>query len=235
MDIKDRDAGLGTNYFLNRGQISLVDMLFRKIKPNKPLSILSLGCGDGHELKSLVKYGDVDIVDIDDKAIGLIPKNRYSSAFISNINEFQTKKHYDVVVALELLEHLEDDKKAVDKVHDLLKPGGFFIFTVPAHQGLFSAHDKFLNHVRRYDRKDLTALVNSRFHMIFLTYRYSSLILPGVISKLINKKAPPKSEALKIPDILNAMLFSLLRMEIFLMDKGMSLPIGLSFAGVCRK
>ncbi len=68
---------------------------------------------------------------------------------------------FDLVVALDVLEHLSDDRCAVAEVVRVLKPGGTLIASVPVDPGLWSAHDVAVGHLRRYRRPEFLALLES--------------------------------------------------------------------------
>ena len=65
----------------------------------------------------------------------------------------------DLVVAFDVLEHIEDDKAAATGVFEALRPGGTFLVAVPADPRLWSAHDVAVGHVRRYTRPELLDLL----------------------------------------------------------------------------
>lgn len=65
----------------------------------------------------------------------------------------------DLVTALDVLEHLEDDAAAAAEIRRVLRPGGKLVVTVPVDPRLWSAHDEAVGHVRRYTRSSLLALV----------------------------------------------------------------------------
>ena len=65
----------------------------------------------------------------------------------------------DLVVAFDVLEHIEDDDAAVREVLRALRPGGHYLVAVPCDPKLWSAHDEAVGHVRRYTRPTLTALL----------------------------------------------------------------------------
>ncbi|WP_426566332.1 class I SAM-dependent methyltransferase [Angustibacter sp. McL0619] len=65
----------------------------------------------------------------------------------------------DLVVAFDVLEHIEDDDSAVRDVRRVLRPGGHFFVAVPCDPRLWSAHDEAVGHVRRYTRPTLTSLL----------------------------------------------------------------------------
>lgn len=66
---------------------------------------------------------------------------------------------FELVGAFDVIEHTEDDRRVFGEVSRVLKEGGFFIFSVPLHAGLWTKFDEFVGHVRRYDPADLSALL----------------------------------------------------------------------------
>lgn len=67
-------------------------------------------------------------------------------------------QQFDTVVALNVVEHIEDDIKAVQHCMELLKPGGHLVVLVPAFQVLYNSFDKELGHYKRYTGRSLRAL-----------------------------------------------------------------------------
>jgi SAM-dependent methyltransferase len=68
-------------------------------------------------------------------------------------------RRYGLIVALDVLEHLEDPRPAMAILRARLRPGGWFIATVPAFGSLWTAHDEINHHYRRYRLRELEALV----------------------------------------------------------------------------
>ncbi|MBI1921724.1 MAG: class I SAM-dependent methyltransferase [Geobacter sp.] len=66
---------------------------------------------------------------------------------------------FDLVCAFDVIEHVEEDRRVFGEVSRVLKEGGYFIFSVPLHAGLWTKFDEFAGHVRRYDPADLAALL----------------------------------------------------------------------------
>jgi ubiquinone/menaquinone biosynthesis C-methylase UbiE len=63
-------------------------------------------------------------------------------------------KNFDVIIAMEVLEHVEEEKLFLEKVKKLLKDKGIIIISVPAHMSMWSKHDEAVGHLRRYDSED---------------------------------------------------------------------------------
>lgn len=67
---------------------------------------------------------------------------------------------FDLVVAIDVLEHVDSDKKAFSEISRVLKLAGFFLFSVPLGKERFSEIDKFAGHKRRYEIGELLTLVS---------------------------------------------------------------------------
>ncbi len=68
---------------------------------------------------------------------------------------------FDLVCAFEVLEHLEDDKAALAEWAGRVRPGGWLMLSVPAHQARFAPWDTLVGHFRRYDPAALADLLAS--------------------------------------------------------------------------
>lgn len=86
----------------------------------------------------------------------------------------------DLVVAYDVLEHIEDDGAAAKGVFQLLKPGGLFLVAVPCDMKLWSAHDVAVNHVRRYSRAGLLGLLTGAGFEIEDARSWMVLLRPAV-------------------------------------------------------
>jgi SAM-dependent methyltransferase len=86
----------------------------------------------------------------------------------------------DLVVAYDVLEHIEDDAAAAKGVFDLLRPGGLFLVAVPCDMKLWSAHDVAVDHVRRYSRSELLALLTGAGFEIEDVRSWMVLLRPAV-------------------------------------------------------
>ncbi|MFZ0158831.1 MAG: class I SAM-dependent methyltransferase [Kineosporiaceae bacterium] len=86
----------------------------------------------------------------------------------------------DLVVAFDVLEHIEDDKAAAVAVFDALRPGGTFLVAVPVDMRLWSAHDVAVGHVRRYSRRELTDLLTGAGFVLEDVRSWMVLLRPAV-------------------------------------------------------
>lgn len=75
-------------------------------------------------------------------------------------HDFKNEK-FDVIIAMEVLEHVEEEKLFLEKVKKLLKDKGVIIISVPAHMSMWSKHDEAVGHIRRYERKDFKRVADN--------------------------------------------------------------------------
>jgi SAM-dependent methyltransferase len=87
-------------------------------------------------------------------------------------------KEFDTVGMFDVLEHLEDDALALNKVAEMLKPKGRIALTVPAHNLLWNRGDKIAGHKRRYSKKSLVLLVESVGFNVLEARYFFIFILP---------------------------------------------------------
>jgi SAM-dependent methyltransferase len=142
------------------------------------------------------------------------------------------------VVASDVLEHIEDDRTAIAEVVRVLKPGGAFIFSVPAHPWLFSEHDSALLHFRRYTRVALRLLLEGGGLTIQRLSYWNTTLFPLVcLHRLLGPKQDgpqAQSDTKPTPWIINASLASLLTAEAAVL-RHVSLPWGVSLVGIAQR
>jgi SAM-dependent methyltransferase len=126
--------------------------------------LLEIGPGSGALLTDLANLGfTCDALESSEEAFRLA----------STLNAGQPAVHlrrapdpawsgiFDVVVACEVLEHIEDDRAALAEWRAWLRPGGHLILSVPAHARRWSATDVWAGHFRRYEKDGLRTLLES--------------------------------------------------------------------------
>ncbi len=76
------------------------------------------------------------------------------------VEALDTEERFDLVCAFEVLEHIEDDAGALEAWARRVRPGGWLLLSVPAHQRRYSGADEFAGHFRRYDEEPMAALLS---------------------------------------------------------------------------
>ncbi|MCJ7789154.1 MAG: class I SAM-dependent methyltransferase [Candidatus Atribacteria bacterium] len=198
------------------------------------INILDVGCGTGINLDFLQKYGNVFGVDFSKEAKKFCKMRGYK-IIQANAEKLPLKENtFDLITALDLLEHL-DDNMAISEFYRVLKPDGYLILTVPAFTFLWSKHDEALHHKRRYDKNQLKNVLKSNGFIIKkLSYWNFFLFFPIAIIRLIKKNMKNKtitSDVKEIPRIINDFLIFMLKIESYLISH-INLPIGISLVCV---
>ena len=240
MDYKDFLFGQSKNNFWSMAKRDLIDIVLSIfVRPlfegRNPPSVLNVGAGIGDDLRILKRYGLITVVDIDEKALDIIPEAACVEKRVADVLDLPyADESFDVVTCFDVFEHVQDDERAFHEVHRVLKRGGLLIFTVPAFQVLFSSHDRVLKHARRYDRQMLLKRL-SNFSILLLSYWNLVLFLPIAILRVLNKASPPREDSFTPRRLANIFLFHLLHIENLLLKRRFNLPFGLSLLGICKK
>lgn len=137
---------------------SLLNSLFEGKK------IIEVGCGSGLLLQYIPKNYEITGTDFSqgnlDKAKEKNPNVSFFKADLNDKNSWISYSgEFDTVLCSEVVEHIEDDKTAMEILHSLVKPGGILVLTVPAFNLLFSEFDRKEGHFRRYSKKQISSLV----------------------------------------------------------------------------
>jgi SAM-dependent methyltransferase len=235
----DRMAELDQHHwwFLARRRI-LETLIVRTVKPPRKARILEVGCGTGHNLAMLNKFGTVEASELDPSARALSSKRLgrdVKEAKLPDLSMFE-RNAYDLVALLDVLEHVPDDLASLKAIGKRLKPGGALLLTVPANPWMWSAHDTAHHHFRRYTKKQLASLfAQAGFEIQLLSY-FNSLLYPLVAAARIAGKITRKESADdQLPgDFVNKVLQSIFGLEAGFIGK-LPMPFGVSLVAVVRR
>jgi hypothetical protein len=154
--------------------------------------------------------------------------------------EYRSGRRYGLILMLDVLEHIEADRESLERVHDLLCPGGVAIVTVPALPGLWSRHDVVNCHYRRYTLESLRGLIEATpLECMHLHYFFGWTVLPLYVRRWLYADAPGEGASadyhVKPPGrLLNRLLLGTCLMEQrFSSEHGM--PVGSSLFAVVRR
>jgi SAM-dependent methyltransferase len=116
----------------------------------------------------------------------------------------------DLVVAFDVLEHIDDDAAAAAEIHRVLRPGGTLLVAVPCDMALWSAHDVAVGHVRRYDREGLRRLVDGAGLVVEDLRSWNVLLRPVV---RMRRRGSTESDLSELHPVVNAGLTTIIRAE----------------------
>lgn len=215
-------------------ELLLLDEIDLHRPPEGWRRILDVGCGDGLFFDQLARFGDVWGVESD---ATLVPADSRHRARI-HVGPFDAGyapvERFDLVLMLDVLEHLPDPAGALRKAGALLEPDGRILITVPAFQALWTSHDDLNRHFVRYQRATLLA-VAERAGLRVLSQRYFfHWLFPvklGVraVERLGRRSRVPASVP---PAPLNDLLMRLSRAEQVTIGR-LRLPFGSSLLAWC--
>lgn len=164
MDIIEiNDAAKRHPWELARAKV-LTGTLLGLMKHKHRLDIADIGAGDcffASELSRIMEQSGIaaDIVCFDtgynDATKTVHGKNITKANSISESGD----NVFDMVLLLDVAEHVENDRPFFEEINGLMKDSARILVTVPAFQRLFSAHDTYMRHHRRYSRKGLCDLM----------------------------------------------------------------------------
>jgi len=176
-------------------------------------NILDVGCGACRLSKILVeKKYNVTAIDSDEKAVE-IAKKKGIMGFKADISNWKTDTKFDCVIASDVLEHIDDDKRIIKKIHAMLKPSGCLILNVPSYKFLFGKHDISLGHKRRYSDDELKTKLEESGFEIENQRHWNLLALPmTILITRIFKKDYPHERVSKL-GLLSKTLEKLLLLE----------------------
>jgi SAM-dependent methyltransferase len=209
--------------------------------PERPLRVLDAGCGTGGMLELFARWPDAEATGVDLSADALrFSHGRGHRRLVGAdlmLLPFRTAS-FDVVSALDVIEHVPDDGRAVQEISRVLRPGGILVASVPAYQFLWGPHDEALHHHRRYTSGQFRrVLEQSGLRVEKQTYLLSALFPVAAAMRLAtrNRKHDGNGAALpKVPGLVNQSLIGLQAAELALARR-VPLPFGLSVVAVARK
>jgi SAM-dependent methyltransferase len=222
------------------GRRAVIAALIDRIPlPGRPL-ILEAGCGSGGNLGMLEGRGVVSAFEPFEDAAGnaqmRYPGTEVRRGELPNDVPFE-EGTFDLVAALDVLEHVEDDVNSLAALVRLAKPGAAIIVTVPAHQVLWGSHDRRLHHVRRYGKRQMREIAAAAGADIEFETAFNTVLAPiAIVFRLAEKFAGldlGNQERLPAHPV-NKLLGALFAVERHLVAT-FSLPFGLSYGYILRR
>jgi len=228
-------------WFVGRRRI-IASVLEDLLGARKDLRILDIGCGTGGMLPLLGAYGRVTGIDPAEAAIRY-SKQRYASmAELLQVDfprEIPPGRGYDLITLFDVLEHLDDDGRALEAASSLLRPGGWLLITVPALRSLWSPHDDINQHRRRYLRQELKDRIEGAgFYLERLSY-YNSLLFPAIfgarlLTRRLARTGDRRSDFRIGNNWINSRLADLFGAERHLLRR-CNLPLGVSLIAIASR
>lgn len=251
MDLCERKGSTSDRHPWELSRFKALRSILNRIPvPEGGYRVLDAGCGDGFVALRLsrdprvrriiavdIHLSDEEVAHLGAAGGGVAYRNAY---------EGLSGNDFDLALLLDVLEHVgQDGEYLADIVQKYVADGGYCVITVPAYPSLFGSHDRFLNHFRRYTRKDLLRLTRSAgLECLSSGYLFFSLLVVRIVSSFLEKWMPPGvagnrgvgywKHGTMVTKTVEFLLDADIRLGMILNRAGFTLP-GLSVWAVCGK
>jgi len=235
-------------WFVSRNRIvaDTLQALDRNFKDG--YQVLELGCGNGNTLRvteAACLRGKVIGSDLFHSGLVLARKRVNCPLVQADVQNLPFAGGFDLVSFYDVLEHIQDDRKMLEQVREILAPGGYVVITVPADPGLWSYFDEASHHQRRYTLETLSRLLEEGGYEIIRLTAFMSLTYPLVWMRRKLTRINPSARAdidadslacqeLQVNGVLNWLLTQLLTLERGWLQRGNTFKKGSSLLAVAR-
>jgi len=218
------------------------DVIQSFIKMQMPQSstgkVLEIGCGVGGNVGLLSQSGHYRGIDMHKPAIDYCsekyPQFEFQCTRVEDIpQEFNSNK-FDSIYLLDVLEHIDDQVEILKSAQNYLTQSGKIFVTVPAFEFLWSPHDEFVHHVRRYTKVGLKKILEDAGYKVERISYFNSILFPLALiqrlgMRLLNRKL--NTHLSTPPTIVNWLFKVRFTQEAWIL-KHTNLPVGLSIIAV---
>jgi SAM-dependent methyltransferase len=226
-------------WFAGRRRIieSFLKHICEQLGPERP-RILDIGCGTGANLEMLAEFGEAEGVDISPDALAFCRQRGLQNVHQGEAEHLPYEdSSFDLVTALDVVEHLDHDVRGLSEMRRVLRPGGFALLFVPAFMFLWGVQDDVSHHRRRYTRATLQHAVRAAgFEIERFTYANITFFAPILLGRLLMRATGfrPASENNLTIGALNGTLGRILGAESSIL-RHIDLPLGVSAICVVRR
>lgn len=232
-------------WFLARWKI-FMDLIEREFAGEPEIRALDAGCGTGTMLGHLETLGPAVGIDRAPAAVRFCRSRGRNRVLEGSADRLPLGDGtFDLVCALDMLEHIEDDVAALKEMGRACRPGGRILITVPAYRFLWGRQDEISHHLRRYTARELRSRITAAgLEVAKLTY-FNTLLFPIVAAIRVTRRlmpGDPEEEKEEIesdftmtrPGRMNDLLARVFQAESGLI-RAMRLPFGVSLLAVAQK
>lgn len=234
-------ARVAKDHWWFEGRRAVVREVMKKhLQHRRGVRILDVGAGTFANLPMLEELGEVTGLESSAQAIDLARRQLGAHRVRAIEGELPggipKGQRWDVVTAIDVLEHLAQPVESLRAIHDALEPGGLLFVTVPAWQFLWSKHDDFNHHYRRYSPRELHEHLREGGFSVRWWSGYNALLFPAVAAVRLGQRAlglEPKSgsDLDEVKEPLNSVLRALFSAERHVVPH-VTLPFGVSLCAV---
>ena len=243
---------LERNHWWFRARKNILEAQVQRLFPNRTnLKILNAGCATGYSSEWLMQFGEVSSLEYDAECFAFTRDVVKIPIVQGSITELPFEDNqFDLIVAFDVVEHVENDVLAVQEMQRVAKPGGIIFISVPAFNFLWSNHDEVNHHFRRYKIATLSnTFRKSTLKHLYTSYFNTFLFIPITAYRLIgnliqkikhggNQKIyNENSNDLTVgkDNLASKIFFRIFNAENILLRKGFNFPFGISIMAAYKK
>jgi ubiquinone/menaquinone biosynthesis C-methylase UbiE len=225
-------------YFAGKRNL-VMSLLADHLVKDKP-QILDAGCGTGRTLAELDRHYDVVGMEPNGDALSYASNRGMKRLVSGSLDQLPfTNEVFDAVTVLDVLEHCDNDCRAMAEIERVLVSEGLLIVTVPSYQWLWSAHDEALHHRRRYTKTSLLMLLEQNGFIVnkisyFNTFVFPLVAIRRLVSKVLKRDSGTADTDAMPPAFVNSTLYGLQSLERACIGL-FNFPFGVSLVCVARK
>ncbi len=211
--------------------------LLRRAGVSSASRILDAGCGTGRNLVEFGRLGPAEGVDFSEEAVAFCRRRGLAGVRQATVEELPFPDgRFDLIIATDVIEHLDDDRRALAELRRVAAPGARLVITVPAYRWLWSHHDESHHHKRRYTLRGLREPVEASGWSALVSSYYYSAMLPAVAAvraaRRLGARENGRSDLSLTPPGLDRILELPVRAEATIVERGGRLPAGVSIGMV---
>lgn len=255
MDLIEKNDDVNNRHPWEQARLKIIFDIFSKYYNSGEITILDIGCGDIYIAEQIIeKYNIKNYVAVDaafdtekiETYLHKLKQKEIENIFvckdISEVKKFNINK-FDYIFLFDVIEHIENDNIFMSELlnYSFVTRNTTIFITVPAYNYLFTSHDKFLKHYRRYNDGMITQLAeDSKLEIINRGNFFALLIIPRLLKKLKEKIIRPNNNNIgigswKSKKLIDAIIIFILHTDFKLLNRiGLNIP-GLSKFFVCKK
>jgi SAM-dependent methyltransferase len=238
------EAQLARRHWWFQGRRRILDRLVASLDPPLPPDALALdvGCGTGANASVLAARAAFSVgIDASQIPLGLRATDQpgHDARLRGDATALPFPDHsFDLVVALDVLEHLDDDAAGAREIRRVLRPGGVVVIFVPALRLLWGLQDQVSHHRRRYHREQLGQLAFAAGLRVERLTFFNSFLFPPILAARVIMRLRPSKTLISENEIggplTNAVLGAVFGAEAPLLQR-VDFPVGVSLACLARR